>query len=917
MLEQKKGWPFALVSITLAGLALFPVTASAHDDRDREDVFTVAVIPDTQNYVDNNKAQPASLVGFKTETQYLANNRHRLNLAFVTHVGDVVQHGDGTNGSPGDATYGAGAEWARAKEAIDLLAVSGVPFSLTPGNHDYDNYSYTAANGYQPLKSNVMWKASFGSTSPFFAGKRWYGGASDGLAHSPGLSSYQTFRAGGETFLHIALEMEAGDAALAWAQGVIDAHHGSPTIITTHEYLDPPADADDSLPLAVPAHRIPASARYLKNAPGGWNDAQGVWEKLIATNDQIFMVLCGHAWGSTVNQVSKSENLRIDKNNAGHTVYQLLTDYQGNTSQGAGGDGWLRLMKFDLREGTIHFSTYSPTLDAYAGRNGERAFNQAPEFSDFVLPMPVQVRHPSHDRAMPWSFGVIADTQWTEADDGRNPGTSAIDIISQVNHQFIERGVDLVVAVGDLADKSSAANMDIRARYTQALYDAHIGFFPLRGNHDSGAGPEFLRVFPQTQTGWNNSTPRDALAVVNPDAATMPPAPVVGAPFLVGSSFSSPASMAGKTYSFDHQNVRFVLLDQFDGAKNTIQAQQGWISQTLASRPAGTHALVFGHKGLITENHVDTLFGSSPSADPAGTDAFIKSLSESSVRYYLGGHDHMHDRSLVWTTDGSTTRVTQLVCASDSSKFYFPNVPSNDEKYDVAAFGHPRQTPLAQELNTVGYYIFTVDGPRVTGDYYSAVVNPTLAGGESLISTTPTLHFTKRETFGSSLNGKEFVVAQGRPYTVVQDAFEGTKARILEGVNGSVEKDGSGRPMSHAVDTGWSPRSGGAASSTLHLWGMATEMGSDETDVYVLSLSYEHEGRRDGAFGLSAADSRGHWVNAVDLDIGGRKKFVSGPWRTGYHLGTYGVDERTQTAWAVVNHDGAFRVGHLDSDDRR
>jgi len=49
----------------------------------------------------------------------------------------------------------------------------------------------------------------------------------------------------------------------------------------------------------------------------------------------------------------------------------------------------------------------------------------------------------------PWRFGVISDTQWTVKDDGRNPGTSAVDITTQVNAQFIEQGVDLVVAVGD------------------------------------------------------------------------------------------------------------------------------------------------------------------------------------------------------------------------------------------------------------------------------------------------------------------------------------------------------------------------------------------------------------------------------------------------------------------------------------
>ncbi len=42
--------------------------------------------------------------------------------------------------------------------------------------------------------------------------------------------------------------------------------------------------------------------------------------------------------------------------------------------------------------------------------------------------------------------------------------------------------------------------------------------------------------------------------------------------------------------------------------------------------------------------------------------------------------------------------------------------------------GNARETPIAQDLNKVGYFIVTVDGANVTVDYYSAPVsNPTLA----------------------------------------------------------------------------------------------------------------------------------------------------------------------------------------------
>jgi hypothetical protein len=395
---KKLSYPRTILAALLLSASLAPGGAYAAN------TFTIAVIPDTQNYDDNTKAQPGSNAWFIAQTSYLANHKSDMNLAFVTHVGDVVQHGDGTNGSPGNSSYGAGAEWDRAKEAMDVLAASGVPFGMSIGNHDYDNYSYTTANGKQPLVSNVMWKKYWGSGSPYFAGKSWYGGASDNLTCNSGISSYQTFSAGGKNFLNISLEMQAGDTALAWAKEVIDSHPGYAVIVTTHDYINPPANSDSSLPLVVKASYTTDSASYLKNSPCGWNDALPIWQKFISKNDRIFMVLTGHTWGSTVNYVSKSENIRIDDNDFGHPVYQVLSDYQGNTLNNPGGDGWMRFMEFNMDNNTIHFSTYSPTLDKYAGRDGYNYFNQAPEFSDFTLPMPVQVLNASQFSAKTGGF---------------------------------------------------------------------------------------------------------------------------------------------------------------------------------------------------------------------------------------------------------------------------------------------------------------------------------------------------------------------------------------------------------------------------------------------------------------------------------------------------------------------------------
>jgi len=50
---------------------------------------------------------------------------------------------------------------------------------------------------------------------------------------------------------------------------------------------------------------------------------------------------------------------------------------------------------------------------------------------------------------------------------------------------------------------------------------------------------------------------------------------------------------------------------------------------------------------------------------------------------------------------------------------------------------------------------------------------------------------------------------------------------------------------------------------------------------------------------------------AVDMNFGGTKKFVSGPYVPGSPLGTYGFDANTGTVWAVINYNGNFAAGIL------
>ncbi len=383
--------------------------------------FTVAMIPDTQNYVDYSHQE---VEGFALDASDLfiaqmawiaERSRSRGgDIAFVAAVGDVWQH-QSQPIDPAHAERGIGridnpffdghlsptpkaveVEIPKAIEGYRLISEAGLPFGVAPGNHDYD--AMWSVAGYPPntsvKPSELSWtpedlgmlhvggldnfRSAFGSDSPFFAGREWYVDSFRG-----GANSAQRFTAGGYTFLHVAIQMQADDAVLEWVESVLAGNPGLPTILSTHDYLNPRGERGPN-PI-VDLDRVD---------PDGHNSAEELWSKLISRQDQIFMVLCGHHHGQA---------LRVEANEAGHAVYQILADYQdrGQAGLDAGqprhpslgrpvgiGDGWLRLLEFDLageepkvsvRTFSTHYDTLSSELPTYADWYRE---HEQPELSD-------------------------------------------------------------------------------------------------------------------------------------------------------------------------------------------------------------------------------------------------------------------------------------------------------------------------------------------------------------------------------------------------------------------------------------------------------------------------------------------------------------------------------------------------------
>jgi len=522
-----------------------------------------------------------------------------------------------------------------------------------------------------------------------------------------------------------------------------------------------------------------------------------------------------------------------------------------------------------------------------------------------------------------WSFGVMGDTQWTcavtDATDPDNPNTVSVSIIKQLNAQFIAKGVKFVIQLGDLSDWGGGAGMQTRAAAAQELFAHSIGFFPLRGNHDpydkyptqpNAISPNwgtdnFRSAFPWTMDGQGLDHKFGAANFSSPTGVSM--------------------ELNGLSYSFDYgsagDNGRFVVVDVMGtpsrnsiylGGVNfgyTVGDQQGWINERLEKTTRGTtHAFVFSHENLMNENHYDCFFAGYSDANPDMQNAFLASLQNNDVKYFIGAHDHLHNRSIISSPD-ALSKVENLIANPACPKFYPPMNPSmadwKGQKY--------RQTQLSQDLNRIGFYIYTIDGPLVTVNYYGDDVgnwksdkNWPDGTGPLPNGITPAFNFVKMETWGYGLNGQKFLIPQGTSYAGVNDNFKGTNVRILSGQNGSVLKDNEGRALTKCVNTGWSENDGTLRSNILTIWGMPNFGTSDVTDVFALSMTYNSS--TVGACALMTQKDGGTWVPAVSMNAGGAKKFVAGPFNPSYGLGTYGIDFATKTVWAVINHASNFAV---------
>ncbi|MEX2581040.1 MAG: metallophosphoesterase [Verrucomicrobiales bacterium] len=292
------------------------------------DSFSIVVVPDTQAYRGRDtKAQPESTDPvaneiFEAHVRWISENIEKQNIAFVSHVGDIVDKNSRD-------------QWKVARACMDAIH-DKVPYGISVGNHDMTSRG-----------DSSLFQEYFPASR--FEDFEWYGGSYPGSPTGPQVSgnnanSYQLFSAGGIDFVFLHLECNAPDDVLEWANAVLEEHADRKAWITTHMGWGPrqkPKSAEDFI--VAEKGRM----EWLKIHGERGNTPQQMWDKCFRKHENLFMVLAGDQ--------SRTQAIRAaTPGDHGNVIHEVLQDYS---------TGWLRQFRFLPAENRIDVVTFDPRTE--------------------------------------------------------------------------------------------------------------------------------------------------------------------------------------------------------------------------------------------------------------------------------------------------------------------------------------------------------------------------------------------------------------------------------------------------------------------------------------------------------------------------------------------------------------------------
>lgn len=345
-----------LVLVMVFSLGLKPEDLTQAAVKDAGDEFSIVVLPDTQNYIQNLRGK-ANRDMFRDQIEWIVANRDRYHIAYVTQLGDLSQSINMTqerNAQRGEEARETSAERFRACDSImSPLDKAKIPYGVAVGNHD--QFPFAGEPGGNSTELFQKWFVNQGKNKSRFEGKNFYGGSREVNSYD---DHYDTFNAGGRNWIVIYLEFdndqeknkEDDEARNSWALKLLKKHPKYIGIIATHD------------------------AGNIRNKKLGAH-AQVFYDKL-KSQPNLAMILGAH-----VGDKNGNVNYFALPREGMNPVRTYIADFQslspdGTTENINGGNGYLRVMKFSIKQNKVTVTTLSPYLEK---RNLPNQFTKDPQ----------------------------------------------------------------------------------------------------------------------------------------------------------------------------------------------------------------------------------------------------------------------------------------------------------------------------------------------------------------------------------------------------------------------------------------------------------------------------------------------------------------------------------------------------------
>ncbi len=316
------------------------VDASTPSDVD----YSFAVIGDLQSmsWSDNKYGTTYT----KSIGDWLIDNRKTRDIEYVFGLGDTVDtlisYPEGYN-----PTVNNPKEWNVAVTNIfKPLADNEIPYSVVRGNHDdVPGYNSYIAKDYYRAQMDGFYSDSDNDSKS---------------------NSFRKIVANGQKYLMLALDYEASDSVIEWANEVIAANPDHRVIASIHVYLDGYSST------TKPAYLSTANDGFFEaNVPYEYDESQTnnywyysfsgkkLWNNLFSKHENMFMVLCGH--DALPNPVI---NTRTGNN--GNKVLELLVDTSKYDLEYTNSYGGGFMMLLNIRENSdsveVEMEYFSPYI---------------------------------------------------------------------------------------------------------------------------------------------------------------------------------------------------------------------------------------------------------------------------------------------------------------------------------------------------------------------------------------------------------------------------------------------------------------------------------------------------------------------------------------------------------------------------